>query len=160
MRKYGEGRPDWTPIPERKGDLLTPGVKDYSVSAEIDADITTHSTLDTGVHGAGASTLATDADITTHAAIANAHHAPVTVSDTATLQLVLDGQALSGNVLGGTGGGERLGNVIMFVPSGNGLYYDDTNHDVRIRTSVASDTVNILIPQGWRWDSNSLKVEV
>lgn len=42
MRKYGEGRPDWTPIPERKGDLLTPGVKDYAVSAEIDADIAAH----------------------------------------------------------------------------------------------------------------------
>lgn len=55
---------------------------------------------------------------------------------------------------------ERLSNVIMYIPASTGLYYDDTNHDVRIRTSVDSDTVNILIPQGWRWNSNSLKVEV
>jgi hypothetical protein len=55
---------------------------------------------------------------------------------------------------------ERLSNVIMYIPASTGLYYDDTNHDVRIRTSVASDTVNILILQGWWWNSNSLKVEV
>lgn len=36
--------------------------------------ITTHAALDTGVHGAGESTLATTADITTHAGDADAHH--------------------------------------------------------------------------------------
>ena len=34
-----------------------------------------HAALDTGVHGAGASTLATEADIATHAALPDVHHA-------------------------------------------------------------------------------------
>lgn len=61
-----QNRPDYPPIPQRGADLLTPGVADHSVSLEIDADIAAHSALDTGVHGAGASTLATELDIATH----------------------------------------------------------------------------------------------
>jgi hypothetical protein len=40
---------------------------------EVDTDIDTHAALDTGIHGAGASTLATEADIATHAAAADPH---------------------------------------------------------------------------------------
>ena len=42
--------------------------------AAIDTDIATHAALDTGVHGAGADTIAADADIATHAALPNVHH--------------------------------------------------------------------------------------
>ena len=41
--------------------------------------LATHEVLDTGVHGAGASTLATAADIGTHAGDDDAHHALVTI---------------------------------------------------------------------------------
>ena len=49
-----------------------------------DVDITTHAALATGVHGAGASTLATVANITTHTAIAAAHHARYTDGEVVT----------------------------------------------------------------------------
>jgi hypothetical protein len=44
-----------------------------------------------------------------------------------------------------------LGFVIFFLPSSTGLYYDDTNHDVRIRTSVAVPGDNILMAHGFNW---------
>ena len=53
-----------TPLSEANLDHLE---EQYDEAA---ADLTTHTALDTGVHGAGGDTLATDADIATHAALA------------------------------------------------------------------------------------------
>ena len=72
-------------IPNHSGDLsagkvLTSPTQDLNVvnkkyvDDSIDTDIATHAALDTGVHGAGADTIATDADIATHAALPNVHH--------------------------------------------------------------------------------------
>ena len=52
------------------------------VDDEIDADIATHTALDTGVHGAGGDTLATDADIATHAALTATHGVSGTILGT------------------------------------------------------------------------------
>ncbi len=47
---------------------------------EAVADLATHATLDTGVHGAGASTLATEADLTVHTDLTTAHGAVSTAT--------------------------------------------------------------------------------
>lgn len=48
MRRIGQtGQPDYTPVPQRRADLLTPGVTDRSVSDEIDADIDAHEAVGT-----------------------------------------------------------------------------------------------------------------
>ncbi len=47
---------------------------DYATSLELETAIAVHAALTTGVHGAGASTLATAADITTHAALTTGVH--------------------------------------------------------------------------------------
>ena len=52
---------------------------------------------------------------------------------------------------------EVLGWVIQFVPASTGIYYEATNHDVRIRTSVADVGDNILL-QGYNWKNDSLLV--
>lgn len=57
-----------------------------------------------------------------------------------------------------TTGTLTAGFSIIFIPSSTGLYYDDTNHDVRIRTSVADAGDNILITQGFDWRNNSLLI--
>jgi hypothetical protein len=54
----------------------------------------------------------------------------------------------------GTGGGGGTGDVygfaVVYVPSGEGLFYDDVEYDVRLRTSGAVPGGNVLISQGFR----------
>ena len=59
--------PTWGTIED--ADIPAAIARDTEVTAAMDA----HKDLDTGVHGAGASTLATEADIATHAAAGDPH---------------------------------------------------------------------------------------
>jgi hypothetical protein len=71
-------------------------------------------------------------------------------------------QSVKAYVDANAGGGGTLSEVpafaILYVPASTGLYYEETNHDVRIRTSKVDDTIDILIPQGFIWQNNALKV--
>lgn len=53
--------------------LVEADISDLGTTIHLDSEATTHAGLDTGVHGAGASTLATAADIATHAGEADPH---------------------------------------------------------------------------------------
>lgn len=53
---------------------------------------------------------------------------------------------------------EDLDNVIMFIQSDHGLFYEDADWDVRLRTSAAVPGDNILLVQGWRSDTTNLEV--
>ena len=76
MRRIGQ--PDYAPIPDRRTDLLTPVIVDHSIE------------------------LAIDADIAAHAAITDAHHDPITVVDSATIDFTLTGQQITADFIGTT----------------------------------------------------------
>lgn len=48
--------------------------------------------------------------------------------------------------------------MIMFIQSDHGLFYEDADWDVRLRTSAAVAGDNILLTQGWRSDTTNLEV--
>ncbi len=135
--------------------------------------IAAHAALDTGVHGAGGDVLATDQDIADHAGNANAHHNQVHDIDGADHNgvagaiendlisfdasgLPKDSGVLSTDILSVISA--PSGFTIIFVPTSTGLYYEGTNHDVRIRTSVAVAGDNILLAQGFNWKNNGLLI--
>ncbi|KKM19125.1 hypothetical protein LCGC14_1658760, partial [marine sediment metagenome] len=66
---------------------------DADLLYDVLGGLASHTALDTGVHGAGASTLATAADIATHAGLPGVHHASFLQADADLLYDVLGGLA-------------------------------------------------------------------
>jgi len=61
-------------------------------------------------------------------------------------------------ISGGGAGEEDHDNVIMCIPGDLGLFYEDTNWDVRLRTCSSTPGENVLLSQGW--GSNGIGLEV
>jgi hypothetical protein len=141
----------------------------YTTVTQVNSLISTHAALTTGVHGAGANTLATDADIV--AAIA----AHVALSDPHTVYLKLAGRSGGQTAIGGTDSGDDLTLQSTFhATKGSILFgtsaYNEVNNrlglgltgpneqleltgNVRLATTTAS-TIGVIYKDGNRFLHN------